>query len=227
MIIVCYVTQVTSSAASLPGTIHTFCPKDFDVFSNFHSLPSLSRDEIKLELRPCSRRPERQVINPLTRFLWCNDDVMLNRQGPATTPIGPPPKSNQRKSNQPSMYICIPSPTCCLLSLCSVAVATVSIPPRMVQDQFGMMGLLTFIRGAETDPNLVALALGRYIMSISLHNFLKCDVLAHLQRPDHSRSQPEFPRVSYIPTKMLTLSIKFVLQESVQHICISMGRWTL
>ena len=32
----------------------------------------------------------------------------------------------------------------------------------MVQDQFGMMGLLTFIRGAETDPNLVALALGRY-----------------------------------------------------------------
>ena len=42
-----------------------------------------------------------------------------------------------------------------------VAVATVSIPPRMVQDQFGMMGLLTFIRGAETDPNLVALALGR------------------------------------------------------------------
>ena len=26
-----------------------------------------------------------------------------------------------------------------------------------------MVGLLTFIRGAETDPNLVALALGRYI----------------------------------------------------------------
>ncbi len=41
--------------------------------------------------------------------------------------------------------------------------ATVSIPSGMVQDQFGMMGLLTFIRGAETDPNLVALALGRYI----------------------------------------------------------------
>lgn len=33
----------------------------------------------------------------------------------------------------------------------------------MVQDQFGMMGLLTFIRGAETDPGLVALALGRYV----------------------------------------------------------------
>ena len=37
-----------------------------------------------------------------------------------------------------------------------------NIPPGMVQDQFGMMGLLTFIRGAETDPTLVALALGRY-----------------------------------------------------------------
>ena len=33
----------------------------------------------------------------------------------------------------------------------------------MVQDHYGMVGLLTFIRGAETDPNLVALALGRYI----------------------------------------------------------------
>lgn len=41
----------------------------------------------------------------------------------------------------------------------------VSVPPGMVQDQFGMMGLLTFIRGAETDPNLVALALGRYFMA--------------------------------------------------------------
>ena len=41
--------------------------------------------------------------------------------------------------------------------------ATVSIPPGMVQDQFGMMGLLTFIRGAETDPGLVALALGRCV----------------------------------------------------------------
>lgn len=41
--------------------------------------------------------------------------------------------------------------------------ATVSIPPAMVQDQFGIMGLLTFIRGADSDPNLVALALGRFV----------------------------------------------------------------
>ena len=50
--------------------------------------------------------------------------------------------------------------------MCFLYIATVSIPPGMVQDQFGMMGLLTFIRGAETDPNLVALALGRYSNNI-------------------------------------------------------------
>jgi CCR4-NOT transcription complex subunit 2 len=71
-----------------------------------------------------------------------------DRQGPATMPIGPPLKSNQRKNNQPT---------------------TVSIPPRMVQDQFGMMGLLTFIRGAETDPNLVALALGSDLTTLGLN----------------------------------------------------------
>ncbi|KAL5484124.1 hypothetical protein EMCRGX_G020572 [Ephydatia muelleri] len=47
--------------------------------------------------------------------------------------------------------------------------ATVSIPPGMVQDQFGMMGLLTFIRGAETDPNLVSLALGSDLTTLGLN----------------------------------------------------------
>ena len=42
-----------------------------------------------------------------------------------------------------------------------MSAATLSIPSGMVQDQFGMIGLLSFIRAAETDPNLVALALGR------------------------------------------------------------------
>jgi CCR4-NOT transcription complex subunit 2 len=70
------------------------------------------------------------------------------RQGAVTTaPIGPP-KPSTRKSNQPT---------------------TVSIPPRMVQDQFGMMGLLTFIRGAESDPNLVALALGSDLTTLGLN----------------------------------------------------------
>lgn len=36
-----------------------------------------------------------------------------------------------------------------------------NIPVGMVTDQFGMIGLLTFIRAAETEPNMVTLALGR------------------------------------------------------------------
>ncbi len=53
-----------------------------------------------------------------------------------------------------------------------VTIATVSIPPGMVQDQFGMIGLLTFIRGAETDPGLVALALGRWGITSEQMDFL-------------------------------------------------------
>ena len=39
----------------------------------------------------------------------------------------------------------------------------------MVGDQFGMVGLLTFIRVAETDPNLVALALGSDLTTLGLN----------------------------------------------------------
>ena len=39
----------------------------------------------------------------------------------------------------------------------------------MVTDQFGMIGLLTFIRAAETEPNLVTLALGRSVLCIISH----------------------------------------------------------
>lgn len=40
----------------------------------------------------------------------------------------------------------------------------------MVTDQFGMIGLLTFIRAAETEPNLVTLALGRSVLlSLTMH----------------------------------------------------------
>jgi len=39
----------------------------------------------------------------------------------------------------------------------------------MVNDQFGMVGLLTFIRVAETDPNLVSLALGFDLTALGLN----------------------------------------------------------
>lgn len=44
-----------------------------------------------------------------------------------------------------------------------------NIPASMVNDQFGMVGLLTFIRAAETDPNLVSLALGSDLTTLGLN----------------------------------------------------------
>ncbi|XP_013381690.1 CCR4-NOT transcription complex subunit 2 isoform X2 [Lingula anatina] len=44
-----------------------------------------------------------------------------------------------------------------------------NIPGGMVTDQFGMVGLLTFIRAAETDPNLVALAPGIDLTTLGLN----------------------------------------------------------
>ncbi|XP_077493592.1 CCR4-NOT transcription complex subunit 2-like isoform X4 [Amblyomma americanum] len=51
--------------------------------------------------------------------------------------------------------------------LCSGTVT--NIPAGMVTDQYGMVGLLTFIRAAETDPNLVSLALGSDLTTLGLN----------------------------------------------------------
>lgn len=39
----------------------------------------------------------------------------------------------------------------------------------MVNNQFGMVGLLTFIRAAESDPNLVSLAMGQDLTALGLN----------------------------------------------------------
>ncbi|XP_032813839.2 CCR4-NOT transcription complex subunit 2 [Petromyzon marinus] len=44
-----------------------------------------------------------------------------------------------------------------------------NIPSGMVTDQFGMIGLLTFIRAAETEPSLVHLALGSDLTTLGLN----------------------------------------------------------
>uniref|UniRef100_A0A3Q2QGW8 CCR4-NOT transcription complex subunit 2 n=1 Tax=Fundulus heteroclitus TaxID=8078 RepID=A0A3Q2QGW8_FUNHE len=44
-----------------------------------------------------------------------------------------------------------------------------NIPSGMVTDQFGMVGLLTFIRAAETDPGMVHLALGSDLTTLGLN----------------------------------------------------------
>lgn len=44
-----------------------------------------------------------------------------------------------------------------------------NIPATMVNNQFGMVGLLTFIRAAESDPNLVSLAMGQDLTALGLN----------------------------------------------------------
>ncbi|KAK3592344.1 hypothetical protein CHS0354_021678 [Potamilus streckersoni] len=44
-----------------------------------------------------------------------------------------------------------------------------NIPAGMVTDQFGIVGLLTFIKAAETDPNLIALAPGMDLTTLGLN----------------------------------------------------------
>ena len=47
-----------------------------------------------------------------------------------------------------------------LTSPCLAPGLVTNIPPSMVKDQFGLIGVLTFIRAAQSDPNLVSLAMG-------------------------------------------------------------------
>ena len=63
-----------------------------------------------------------------------------------------------------------------------------NIPPSMVTDQFGMIGLLTFIRAAETDPNLVSLALGADLTTLGLN--LNSEVILALTVISMSASIP-------------------------------------
>jgi CCR4-NOT transcription complex subunit 2 len=44
-----------------------------------------------------------------------------------------------------------------------------NIPTSMVKDQFGIVGLLTFIRVAETEPSLVAMSLGQDLKNLGLN----------------------------------------------------------
>ena len=57
----------------------------------------------------------------------------------------------------------------CDRCLVGVSGKVTNIPASMVKDQFGMVGLLTFIRAAETDPNLVSLALGQDLTALGLN----------------------------------------------------------
>lgn len=57
-----------------------------------------------------------------------------------------------------------------------------NIPRGMVTDQFGIVGLLTFIRAAERDSNLVQLALGSDLQNLGL-NLSSHDLFSTFQSP--------------------------------------------
>lgn len=44
-----------------------------------------------------------------------------------------------------------------------------NIPETMIPNQFGIVGLLTFIRAAESDQSLVSLALGQDLTALGLN----------------------------------------------------------
>lgn len=67
-----------------------------------------------------------------------------------------PHKHKQRQVLDFSLCVCIPG-------------RVTNIPVGMVTDQFGMIGLLTFIRAAETDPGMVHLALGSDLTTLGLN----------------------------------------------------------
>lgn len=76
------------------------------------------------------------------------------------------------------------SPSSCVAS--DVGRVT-NIPIGMVTDQFGMIGLLTFIRAAETDPGMVHLALGSDLTTLGLNlNSPEYGSLPHTQTHTHS-----------------------------------------
>ncbi|POI29414.1 hypothetical protein CIB84_006836, partial [Bambusicola thoracicus] len=77
-----------------------------------------------------------------------------------------------------------------------------NIPQGMVTDQFGMIGLLTFIRAAETDPGMVHLALGSDLTTLGLN----------LNSPDKENAEiglshlPYLCGTSYVGEKMRFLN---------------------
>ncbi|VDP03151.1 unnamed protein product [Soboliphyme baturini] len=78
------------------------------------------------------------------------------------------PQSNY----QCQLYPCVPSHVLSFIysahSLTSKPTVT-GIPHDMLNDQFGMVGLLVFLRAIETDPAIVSLALGHDLTQLGLN----------------------------------------------------------
>jgi hypothetical protein len=68
-----------------------------------------------------------------------------------------------------------------------------NIPPTMVNNQFGMIGLLTFIRAAESDPNLGEdFLLLKFCLVFFIKNYVAYSVASNGSRFDGTWSESEF-----------------------------------
>jgi CCR4-NOT transcription complex subunit 2 len=126
-------------------------PQEFQIdHEDFPALPGTSNAKLSEpgDQGPEKRLPLSSIILPEVKSGTAYDLAPGgSKERPSATPIGPP-KGTLKKAPQQN---------------------SITVPPGMVQDQFGMMGLLTFIRAAETDPNLVALALGSDLTTLGLN----------------------------------------------------------
>uniref|UniRef100_A0A8C8LP56 CCR4-NOT transcription complex subunit 2 n=2 Tax=Oncorhynchus TaxID=8016 RepID=A0A8C8LP56_ONCTS len=84
-----------------------------------------------------------------------------------------------------------------------------NIPGGMVTDQFGMIGLLTFIRAAETDPGMVHLALGSDLTTLGLNlNSPDLPPPGHQHYPDHTHIPHTKPYLTNIHIRDKLAAIK-------------------
>lgn len=126
--------------------VSTESPQEFQMRSeDFPSLPGSSTKSIETS----------ESIQDPTYTSSSSNVIPENR---SSLSYDPAPGSNKERSTVTAIGTSKPSTR-----------KRVNVPPSMVQDHYGMMGLLTFIRGAETDPNLVALALGSDLTTLGLN----------------------------------------------------------
>ncbi|KAF9808475.1 hypothetical protein SFRURICE_008528 [Spodoptera frugiperda] len=77
---------------------------------------------------------------------------------PPPGPLPPPPDFSNHTNDKPRKGI-----------QTSPDGKVTNIPETMIPNQFGIVGLLTFIRAAESDPSLVSLALGQDLTALGLN----------------------------------------------------------
>ncbi|XP_055640328.1 regulator of gene activity isoform X3 [Toxorhynchites rutilus septentrionalis] len=89
-----------------------------------------------------------------------------------------------------------------------------NIPASMVNNQFGMVGLLTFIRAAESDPNLVTLAMGQDLTALGLNLTSVENLYPSFGGPfSDSPARPQDMEYNVPPEYLINMSIRDKLSK--------------